>query len=85
MVMLSNNGMHPTPHQQLSHIRCLGARVMPGVISPESCDTKTSRKILLSCRVATKRRSNTSLKLTANKLVCHPRDLEAWLFVCAAA
>ena len=26
-----NNGMHPTPLQQVSHARCLGARVMPGV------------------------------------------------------
>jgi hypothetical protein len=28
----SNNGMHPTPHQHASHVSCLGARVMPGVI-----------------------------------------------------
>jgi hypothetical protein len=26
-----NNGMHPTPHQQIFHARCVGARVMPGV------------------------------------------------------
>jgi hypothetical protein len=28
---LSNNGMHPTPHHEHSHVRCVGARVMPGV------------------------------------------------------
>ena len=27
----SNNGMHPTPHHGASHVRCTGARVMPGV------------------------------------------------------
>jgi len=26
-----NNGMHPTPLQRASHVRCVGARVMPGV------------------------------------------------------
>jgi hypothetical protein len=26
-----NNGMHPTPHHEVSHVRCLWARVMPGV------------------------------------------------------
>jgi hypothetical protein len=26
-----NNGMHPTPHHEASHVRCAGARVMPGV------------------------------------------------------
>jgi hypothetical protein len=26
-----NNGMHPTPHHAASHVRCAGARVMPGV------------------------------------------------------
>jgi hypothetical protein len=26
-----NNGMHPTPHHELSYARCAGARVMPGV------------------------------------------------------
>jgi len=29
-----NNGMHPTPHHDASHVRCAGARVMPGVMSP---------------------------------------------------
>ena len=28
---LSNNGMHPTPPHGASHVRCVGARVMPGV------------------------------------------------------
>jgi hypothetical protein len=28
----SNNGMHPTPHQRAFHVRCEGARVMPGVV-----------------------------------------------------
>jgi hypothetical protein len=26
-----NNGMHPTPHHEVFHVRCVGARVMPGV------------------------------------------------------
>ena len=26
-----NNGMHPTPHHEASHVRRVGARVMPGV------------------------------------------------------
>jgi hypothetical protein len=26
-----NNGMHPTPLHDVSHVRCVGARVMPGV------------------------------------------------------
>ena len=26
-----DNGLHPTPHHELSHVRCVGARVMPGV------------------------------------------------------
>jgi hypothetical protein len=26
-----NNGMHPTPHHAAAHVRCAGARVMPGV------------------------------------------------------
>jgi hypothetical protein len=26
-----NNGMHPTPRHAASHVRCVGARVMPGV------------------------------------------------------
>jgi hypothetical protein len=30
----SNNGMHPTPHHGPSHVRCAGARVMPGVRWP---------------------------------------------------
>jgi hypothetical protein len=29
--MPHNNGMHPTPHQRVSHVSCVGARVMPGV------------------------------------------------------
>src|SRR5687768_3334756 len=26
-----NNGMHPTPHHEASHVSCAGARVMPSV------------------------------------------------------
>jgi hypothetical protein len=29
--MPPNNGMHPTPHHEVFHVRCVWARVMPGV------------------------------------------------------
>jgi len=36
---LSNIGMHPTPRQQVFHVRCIGARVMPGVRPPVGATT----------------------------------------------
>jgi hypothetical protein len=39
----SNNGMHPTPHHGAFHVDCAGARVMPGVRSPESAGLMRGR------------------------------------------
>jgi hypothetical protein len=30
--VLPNNGLHPTPHHEASHVRCIGVRVLPGVM-----------------------------------------------------
>jgi len=37
-----NNGMHPTPHHEVSHVSCAGARVMPGVMSPPRVESMKS-------------------------------------------